>query len=69
MLFSPHRVYQLSAISSSALLLLLLVVPVRLGAQTVPSAQVSEGGYTLFFLGLGLVALAVYNLRKRKSRE
>jgi len=41
----------------------------RLGAQTVPTAQVSEGGYTLFFLGLGLVALAVYNLRKRKSRE
>jgi len=66
MLFSPNRVHQLSAVSGSALL---LVVPVRLGAQTVPTAQVSEGGYTLFFLGLGLVALAVYNLRKRKSRE
>ncbi|MBX7121274.1 MAG: hypothetical protein K1X42_04030 [Opitutaceae bacterium] len=43
-----------------------LSAPARLGAQTAPTASVGESGYTLFFLGVALLALAVYNLRRRR---
>ncbi|HRP03503.1 MAG TPA: MYXO-CTERM sorting domain-containing protein [Opitutaceae bacterium] len=46
---------------------LALFAPARLGAQTAPAASVGESGYTLFFLGVALLALAVYNLRRRRS--
>ncbi|MBP8256767.1 MAG: hypothetical protein KAX37_05535 [Opitutaceae bacterium] len=47
--------------------MLLLVAPARLAAQTAPTASVGESGYTLFFLGIALLALALYNLRRRRS--
>ncbi|MBP7142485.1 MAG: hypothetical protein KBA71_11305 [Opitutaceae bacterium] len=56
-----------SRIVGSAGGLLLLIAPARLAAQTAPAAQVGESGYTLFFLGVALLALALYNLRRRRS--
>lgn len=34
-------------------------------AQTANPVDVSETGYTLFFLGFALVGLALFNLRRR----